>query len=324
LLAPDSKSKSAGRRRSKGSASPSVSANKREMLNRSHLPLALDRLKRVQEYRRRRQDLTSGRGPTPIASNAKSALSSSARDSPTPSSTLAARPRPWLSPVNAARAEGVPRRRWLDQESKLRRLKELARKYNLSGQAPWSGPPLPEGDHPTVGDEALFHAFVQRQKHEEVENEVVERAEALAKEDRARASVTKALQVAVYPPDQPQRDLVQIATAQGLLADAGTFSLPWDPEWDATDDDSLTECQLNSITETGDVRPGWSNLFAAASVSRAPPQRRVSSSNPTPTLLLFWAYIAGTRVKVLVDSGCSTNIIAAKTLRSIPYVFGML
>jgi len=39
LLAPDSKSKGAGRRRSKGSASPSVSANKKEMLNRSHLPL---------------------------------------------------------------------------------------------------------------------------------------------------------------------------------------------------------------------------------------------------------------------------------------------
>ncbi|KAK3234469.1 hypothetical protein CYMTET_55276 [Cymbomonas tetramitiformis] len=288
------------RRRLEGAQSPpsqGVSANEREARDRSHLPLALDQLKRVQEYRRRRQSITSGRAPTLIAHD-----STPAPDRPpsSPAST-ARRPRPWLSPTNAARAEGVPRRSWLDREGKLRRRRDLARKHGLNDE-----------------DEALFHALAQRQEQAEVESKVIERANILAEVDVVQASVTKAIQVAVYPPEQPKQELVQVATAQGLLADASTYPLPWD-SWDiipdGTSGDAALECNLNCITETGDIRPGWSGLLAAASSSRAPPQRITVGSSRAPTLLLFWAYIAGTRVKVLgwwtpgsqkvVITGCS-------------------
>ncbi|KAK3271815.1 hypothetical protein CYMTET_19857 [Cymbomonas tetramitiformis] len=139
----------------------------------------------------------------------------------------------------------------------------------------------------------------------------------------ARAAKDKVFQVALYPPDYPPRDLVQTATAQGLLADAGTYELPWDSDMDDPLDlgdppakDDPIECQLNSITDTGDMSPGWSDLLAAVSTSRAPP-RQINNSK-APTLLLFWAYVNGRRVKVLVDTGCSTNIISDKTVRSIP------
>ncbi|KAK3258010.1 hypothetical protein CYMTET_32924 [Cymbomonas tetramitiformis] len=290
------------RRRLEGLQSPpsqGVSANQRETRDRSHLPLALDQLKRVQEYRRRRQSITSGRASTLIANDSKPAP-----DKPpsSPAST-ARRPRPWLSPTNAARAEGVPRRSWLDREGKLRRRRDLARKHGLNDK-----------------DEALFHALAQRQEQAEVESKVIERTNVLAEVDAVQASVTKAIQVAVYPPEQPKQELVQVAMAQGLLADASTYPLPWD-SWDipdGTSGDAALECNLNCITETGDIRPGWSGLLAAASSSRAPPQRITVGSSRAPTLLLFWAYIAGTRVKVLVDSGCSTNIIANKTVNRIP------
>lgn len=57
---------------------------------------------------------------------------------------------------------------------------------------------------------------------------MIERTNVLAEVDAVQASVTKAIQVAVYPPEQPKQELVQVATAQGLLADASTCPLPWD------------------------------------------------------------------------------------------------
>ena len=225
------------RRRLEDALSPpsqGVAANQRETRDRSHLPLALDQLKRVQEYRRRRQDITSRRASTPIANDSKST--------------------PDRSPSSPASSTQQPR------------------------------------------------------------------SNTLAEMNVVRTPVTKAIQVAVYPPEQPKQGLVQVATAQGLLADASTYPLPWD-SWDSPDGnsgDAALECNLNCITETGDIRPGWSGLLAAASASRAPPQCVTVGTSGAPTLLLFWAYIAGTRVKVLVDSGCSTNIIANKTVNRIP------
>ncbi|KAK3286466.1 hypothetical protein CYMTET_5968 [Cymbomonas tetramitiformis] len=284
-----------------------VTANKREARARSPLPAALNKLKRLQEYRRRRQDIQLGRRPRTPSPN----------DSTTVEATSTARsdrPRPWLSPTHAARAEGAPRRRWLSGLEKVRQREKLKRDYA-------SGLPYLERDSPM--DEELLHILAKEQAQEEVEDGLLQYASDLATNDMARAAKDKVIQVALYPPDHPPRDLVQTATAQGLLADAGTYELPWDSDMDDPPDlgdphakDDPFVCQLNSIIDSGDMSPGWSDLLAAVSTSRAPP-RQINNSK-APTLLLFWAYVNGRRVKVLVDSGCSTNIISDKTVRSIP------
>ncbi|KAK3289071.1 hypothetical protein CYMTET_3477 [Cymbomonas tetramitiformis] len=245
-----------------------VTANKREARARSPLPAALNKLKRLQEYRRRRQDIQLGRRPRTPSPNGSTTAEAT-------STTWSDRPRPWLSPTHAARAEGAPRRRWLSGLEKVRQREKLKRDYA-------SGLPYLERDSPI--DEELLHTLAKEQAQEEVEEGLLQYASDLATNDMARAAKDKVIQVALYPPDHPPRDLVQTATAQGLLADAGTYELPWDSDMDDPPDlgdphakDDPFICQLNSIIDSGDMSPGWSDLLAAVSTSRAPP-RQINNS----------------------------------------------
>ena len=129
--------------------------------------------------------------------------------------------------------------------------------------------------------------------------------------------VAAVYQVATYPPDPPDDDLIRQATARGLLADACTVHLPDDPDSDTEKAGAARLSSLASVTEDGQLSPGWCEALGAVAASRAPP-RAYSSRSPTPTLLLFWAWIGDQRVKCLVDSGCSTNIIASSTVQRLP------
>ncbi|KAK3280554.1 hypothetical protein CYMTET_11600 [Cymbomonas tetramitiformis] len=144
--------------------------------------------------------------------------------------------------------------RGLSGLEKVRQREKLKRDYA-------SGLPYLERDSPI--DEELLHILAKEQAQEEVEDGLLQYASDLATNDMARAAQDKVIQVALYPPDYPPGDLVQTATAQGLLADAGTYELPWDSDMDDPLDlgdphakDDPIECQLNSITDSGDMSPG--------------------------------------------------------------------
>eukprot|EP00854_Cymbomonas_tetramitiformis_P020764 gene20764-24890_t len=138
----------------------------------------------------------------------------------------------------------------LDDLEKDRQREKLERKYGRS---------LPYTERDSPVDEELLHALAREQTQEEVEDGLLQRARDLATKYVARAAKDKVIQVVLYPPDHPPRDFVQTATAQGLLADAGTYELPWDPDDLIYDDppskDDPIECKLNSITDTVDMSP---------------------------------------------------------------------
>ncbi|KAK3241545.1 hypothetical protein CYMTET_48701 [Cymbomonas tetramitiformis] len=80
------------------------------------------------------------------------------------------------------------------------------------------------------GRQADFHAFVQEEldrerKELQQEDELSHWDEQVRKRITAKQAAA-AVQVAVYPPDYPERGAVQKAVAIGLLADACTYFLP--------------------------------------------------------------------------------------------------
>eukprot|EP00854_Cymbomonas_tetramitiformis_P020129 gene20129-biopygen20756 len=167
----------------------------------------------------------------------------------------------------------------------------------------------------TVERQADFHAFVQeeletRELHQE--NEQMHRDGQVRKRIAAKQAAAS-VQVAVHPPDFLERSAVQKADAIGLLADACTYFLP-DSDSDAEGETSVT--RLDCIMQDGDISPSWCESLAAVSSMGTRP-RSFDRHSRTPTLLLLWAWIMGVRVKVLVDSGASTNIIAESTLQKL-------
>ncbi|KAK3286032.1 hypothetical protein CYMTET_6379 [Cymbomonas tetramitiformis] len=142
---------------------------------------------------------------------------------------------------------------------------------------------------PSAGErQADFHAFVQEEldrerKELQQEDELSHWDEQVRKRITAKQAAA-AVQVAVYPPDYPEQGAVQKAVAIGLLADACTYFLP----------DSDSDTGVSSFRT-----------------------RQFERHSRTPTFLLFWAWITGVKVKVLVDSGASTNIIAESTVQQL-------
>ncbi|KAK3246618.1 hypothetical protein CYMTET_43851 [Cymbomonas tetramitiformis] len=279
---------------------------------------SLAQLKRVQEFRRRRHEALSEQPPRapPLRTDRAVDRSGEMR-------------REWLTKGRARQVVGLGRRPWLDRFSKKLRDSDLQERHNFEME---SGERPREAYLSELEREADLHAFA-RQEQDEIRcaflrecdfehwNERV-KGRIEAKRDTARAAAIAAqtspvYPIAKYPPDQPVKDVVQQATGVGLLADACTVHLPFDPDSESEEATPPVLASLLSVTQNGELSSGWCEALSAVSDSRAPP-RAFCGHGPTPTLLLFWAWIGNHRVKCLVDSGASTDLVASSTVQRIP------
>ncbi|KAK3247013.1 hypothetical protein CYMTET_43482 [Cymbomonas tetramitiformis] len=259
----------------------------------------LERLKRVREYNRRRREVLDREAGRPVQVARTRNEKPKSEKVPGPS-------RPWLTRGKARLASGRSRRAWLSGEGKLRRTTDLEAQYKREDR------PVPLTE---IERRADFHAFVQESRSQE-QREFLEKCEFSHRDEQVRGRIAAkraaaTIQVAVYPPDYQDPGVVRQAVFTGLLADACTWPLP-----DSDSDSETPIADLGCIMQNGDVSPGWCESLAAMSSLRNAP-RGFSRHSKKPTLLLFWAWIGGVRVKVLVDSGASTNIIAADTVRRL-------